>query len=68
MHFFRLSGIHELREKRLSLMRHHSFNDGEDLMLLVAGQGGDLELAFKLRLEAAFRSLRAAVDAQDFFH
>jgi len=44
-------------------MGNHSFNDGEDLLLLVAGQGGDnLELAFKLRLGAAFRSLRAIVD------
>jgi hypothetical protein len=36
---------------------------------MVAGQGGDgFKVAFESRLGAAFRSLRAVVDAKDFFH
>ena len=45
------------------------FDDGEELLLLVAGQSGDgFELAFELGLGPALRSLRAVADAQEFFH
>jgi hypothetical protein len=38
----------------LSVMGDHGFDDGEDLLLLVAGQGGDgFKLAFELGLGTA---------------
>lgn len=48
----------------LCLVGDHRFDDGKDLLLLVAGKSGTgFELAFELRLGAAFRSLRADADA-----
>ena len=44
-------------------MSDESFNDGEDLLLLVARQSSDgFELAFELGLGAALGSLRQAQD------
>ena len=50
-------------------MGDHRFDDGEDLLLLVAGESGNgFELAFELGLGSALRSLRAIADAEWFFH
>jgi hypothetical protein len=49
------------------MMSAHRFDDGENLLLLVAGQSG-FELSFELGLGAALPTLRAVVDAQEFFH
>jgi hypothetical protein len=46
-------------------MGDHRFDDGEDLLLLVARQSGNgFELAFELGLGAALGALWAVPDAQ----
>lgn len=51
-----------------SVVGDHRFDDGEDLLLLVARERGDgFELAFELRLGPALGSLRAGADAEQVF-
>lgn len=50
------------------VMGDHGFDDGEDLLLLVARQGGNgFELTFELRLGTALGALCAVADAQQIF-
>jgi hypothetical protein len=49
-------------------MGDHGFDDGEDLLLLIAWQGGNgFKLAFELGLRPALGSLRAVADAEQVF-
>ena len=50
------------------MLVYEGFDDGEDLLLLVAGKSGDgFELAFELGLKTALGSLRAVADAEQVF-
>ena len=52
----------------MGVLVYEGFDDGEDLLLLVAGKSGDgFELAFELGLKTALGSLRAVADAEQVF-